>query len=76
MLIYKGKVDRAIARRELPMHDPTSVYACQAFAWMDKVCMLQWVKEILKTYLAVNLPPPGIVLVILLDAYQCHMMHR
>ena len=36
--------------------------------------MLQWVKEILKLHQAVNLPPPGIVPIILLDAYQCHMM--
>ena len=29
-------------------------------------------QEVLKPYLAVNLPPPGIVPVILLDVYQCH----
>jgi hypothetical protein len=33
-----------------------------------------WVNQILDPYLVVNLPPPGIQLVILLDAYQCHMM--
>jgi hypothetical protein len=36
---------------------------------MDEVCMLRWVDKILKPYLQVNLPPPGIVPVILLDAY-------
>ena len=41
---------------------------------MDEVCMLRWVDEILKPYLQVNPPPPGIVPVILLDAYRCHMM--
>jgi hypothetical protein len=41
---------------------------------MDEVCMLRWVDEILKPYLKVNPPPPGIVPVILLDAYRCHMM--
>ncbi len=41
---------------------------------MDEVCMLRWVEEILKPYLAINPPPLGIVPVILLDAYQCHMM--
>ena len=45
-----------------------------ASMWMDKVCMLRWVKEVLKPYLAVNPPPPDIIMVILLDAYQCHMM--
>ncbi len=41
---------------------------------MDKVCMLRWIEEVLKLYLVVNPPPPGIVPVILLHAYQCHMM--
>ncbi len=36
--------------------------------------MLRWIEEVLKPYLAVNPPPPGIVPVILLNAYQCHMM--
>jgi hypothetical protein len=74
MLIYKGKAKGLIATRELKHHDPTLVYACQDAAWMDEVCMLRWVKEILKPYLAVNPPPLGIMPVILLDAYRCHMM--
>ncbi len=41
---------------------------------MNEVCMLRWVDEILKPYLKVNSPPPGIAPVILLDAYRCHMM--
>jgi len=36
MLIYKGKVTGLIARREFQQHDPTSIYACQAAAWMDR----------------------------------------
>ena len=37
--------------------------------------MLKWVEEILKPYLAGNPPPPGIIpVMILLDAYRCHMM--
>ncbi len=36
--------------------------------------MLWWVDEILKPYLKCNPPPPGIMPIILLDAYQCHMM--
>ena len=74
MLIYKGKATGRIARREFDRHDPTSIYACQAAAWMGKVCMLRWIEEILKPYLVVNPPPPGIIPVILLDAYRCHMM--
>ncbi len=74
MLIYKGKSAGDIATRELKHHDPTSVYACQDSTWMDEVCMLRWVDEILKPYLKYNPPPPGIVPLILLDAYRCHMM--
>ena len=74
MLIYKGKATGLIATREFQRHDPTSIYACQAAAWMDEVCMLRWIEEVLKPYLVVNPPPPGIVPVILLDAYRCHMM--
>jgi hypothetical protein len=74
MLIYKGKATGMIATREFPQHDPTSIYACQAAAWMDELCMLRWIDEVLKPYLVVNRPPPGIVSVILLNAYRCHMM--
>ena len=41
---------------------------------MDERCMMLWVDQILGPYLAVNLLPPGIQPVILLDAYRCHMM--
>jgi len=74
MLIYKGKATGKIAKTEFVRHDPTSIYACQAAAWMDETCMLRWIDEVLKPYLVVNRPPPGIVPVILLDAYRCHMM--
>ncbi len=50
MLIYKGKLTGCIAMREFKHHDPLSVYACQDAAWMDKVCMLRWVEEVLKLY--------------------------
>jgi hypothetical protein len=74
MMIYKGKAMGTIVTREFQHHDPSSLYACQDAAWMDEVCMLRWVNEILKPYLIVNPPPPCIVPVILLDAYRCHMM--
>jgi hypothetical protein len=74
MMIYKGKAKGHIATREFQHHNSSSLYACQDAAWMDEVCMLRWVDEIIKPYLKVNPPPPGIVPVILLDAYRCHMM--
>ena len=63
-----------IVQRELPQLNPTSIYACQEAAWMDKCCMLIWVEQILGPYLVVNMPPPGVQPVILLISYQCHMM--
>jgi hypothetical protein len=74
MMIYKGKVKGHITTREFQHHDLLSLYACQDAAWMDEVCMLRWVDKIIKPYLKVNPPPPGIVPGILLDAYRCHMM--
>jgi hypothetical protein len=74
MMIYKGKAKGTIVTREFQHHDPSLLYACQDAAWMDEVCMLRLVNKILKPYLKVSPPPPGIVPVILLDAYRCHMM--
>ena len=39
MVIFKGKPDGKIVQRELPTFDPTSIYACQDAAWMDKRAM-------------------------------------
>ncbi len=74
MIIFKGKPDGLIARRELPTLDPTSIYACQDAAWMDERCMLTWVNEVLHAYLVANPPPEGVQPVLLLDSYRCHMM--
>jgi hypothetical protein len=69
MIIFKGKLNGKIAKTEFKKIDPTSVYACQDAAWMDKRCMLMWVEQIFALYLLANPPPPCIQLVILLDAY-------
>jgi hypothetical protein len=74
MIIYKGKPHGHITTKELPIYDPTSVYACQEATWMDERRMLIWVDQVLSPYLVVNLPPPGIQPVILLNSYRCHMM--
>ena len=74
MIIFKGKPDGQIARRELPTLDPTSIYACQDAAWMDERCMLIWVDEVFSAYLVANPPPEGVQPVLLLDSYRCHMM--
>jgi hypothetical protein len=74
MIILKSKPGGMIEKKELPKFNPSSVYACHDAAWMDEWCMILWVDQILGPYLTVNLPPPGIQPVILLEAYRCHMM--
>ena len=39
---------------------------------MDVRVMLRWVEDVLAPYVA--LAPPGIIPVILLDSYRCHIM--
>jgi hypothetical protein len=39
---------------------------------MDKRVMHLWIDKILTPY--INQAPPGIVLLLLLDSYHCHMM--
>ncbi len=72
MIIFKGVRDRRIVQREFPNFPPVCVYACQKNAWMDEIAMLQWVDEILKPYLSTC--PEGIVPLMILDSYRCHMM--
>jgi hypothetical protein len=74
MIIFKGSPKGRIVKKELPTLDPTCFYRCQKAAWMDEDCMLAWVDLVLKKYLVDNPPPPGVVPVILLDSYRCHMM--
>jgi hypothetical protein len=61
-----------ITQQELKTFDPSAFDACQKAAWMDKNCMIQWVTLVLKEYLRVNPPPPGILLVLILDPRRCH----
>jgi transposase len=57
MIVFKGEANGHIAKKELPTHDPTSIYACQKAAWMDERCMKMWVDQILAPYLSTNPPP-------------------
>jgi hypothetical protein len=74
MKIFKGKPNGKIVTYKFKNFDPTSIYACQDATWMDEQCMLIWVEQIFAPYIWANPPPPGIQPVILLNAYQCHMM--
>jgi hypothetical protein len=46
MIFFKGKLNGKIAKYELKNFNPTSIYACQDAAWMDKRCMVMWVEKI------------------------------
>ena len=72
MVVYKGTENNTIKKRELPNHHPTCIYETQENAWMDERVMLRWVEEVLTPYVA--LAPPGIIPIILLDSYRCHVM--
>jgi hypothetical protein len=72
MVVYKGTENCTIMKRELQHHHPTCIYETQENAWIDERVMLRWVEDVLVPYVA--LAPPGIIPLILLDSYCCHIM--
>ena len=72
ILIYKGAKNGRIVKKEFPTFDKSKYYACQENAWMDERVMLLWVEKVLKPY--VESAPEGIVPLLLLDFYHCHVM--
>jgi hypothetical protein len=74
MIIFKGTLRGIVAQKELKTFNPSTFYACQKLVWMDETCMIWCVQLVLKEYLRTNPPLPGVVLVLILDAYQCHLM--
>jgi len=72
MVVYEGTKNGMIKKRELQHHHPTCIYETQENAWMDERLMLRWVEDVLAPYVA--LAPPGIIPIILLDSYRCHIM--
>ena len=71
-LIFKGVPKGRIASRELPTFNKECLYACQENAWMDEEMMLVWVEKVLKSYVMICLD--GIVPLLFLDSFRCHMM--
>jgi len=72
LLVFKGKPNGRIAKTEFPTFSNEIEYACQDSAWMDEGVMLQWAQKCLKPY--VDTAPEGVIPVLLLDSYRCHMM--
>ncbi len=73
-LVFKGKPDGRIAKKEFPsgVYPDGYFYKCQANAWMDEEVMIAWVNEMLAPYVATA--PNHVVPILILDIYRCHMM--
>lgn len=74
MVVVKGAPKGRICTREFPSYPEEwgMYYAAQKNAWMDEDVMLRWVDEVLAP--DVKNAPEGIVPILFLDSYRCHMM--
>jgi hypothetical protein len=72
LLVFKGARNGRIVQREFPAFPNDMLYSCQPNAWMDEEVMLMWVEQILGPY--VSTAPDGVVPILFLDSYRCHMM--
>ena len=72
LMVFKGKPNGRIVTREFPEFPYGILYTCQDNAWMDEKVMLQWVEKILKPY--VDDAPDGVIPILFLDSYRCHIM--
>jgi hypothetical protein len=71
-LVFKGKPDGRIAKKEFKTYPNTPFYKCQEAAWMDEEVMIVWVNKVLAPY--VTTAPDHVVPILILDMYRCHMM--
>ena len=72
MLIFKGTENGWIAKNEFPKFLPSCKHYCQENAWIDERAIIKWVENILKPF--IEMAPENVVLLLVLDSYQCHMM--
>jgi hypothetical protein len=72
LLVFKGARNGRIVQREFPTFPNDMLYSCQPNAWMDEEVMLLWVEQVLGPYVATA--PDGVVPILFLDSYRCHMM--
>jgi hypothetical protein len=71
-LVFKGKPDGCIAKKEFKTYPNTHFYKCQEAAWMNEEVMIVWVNKVLAPYVA--MAPDHVVPILILDMYRCHMM--
>lgn len=69
--VYKGKRGGRICR-EFNDYPEGAYYAVQERAWMDEECMIEWIDKVIKPW--AESAPDGIVPMLLLDSYRCHLM--
>ena len=72
LVVFKGKPGGRIAQREFATYPNELIHACQENAWMNEKVMLMSVDTILKPYVMTG--PDGVVPIVFLDSYRCHMM--
>jgi hypothetical protein len=70
-LVFKGKPDGRIAKKEFKTYPNTHFYKCQEAAWMDEEVMIAWVNKVLAPYVVTALD--HVVPILILDMYRCHM---
>ena len=72
MLIYNETQKDQIANKEFPYFSPGCKYYFQENARMDDCAMIEWVENILKSY--IEMAPENIIQLLVLGSYQCHMI--
>jgi hypothetical protein len=71
-VVFKGKPNGHITKKEFATFPTSHHYHCQDVAWMDEAVMLAWVDQVLRPN--VETAPDDIVPILILGSYQCHMM--
>jgi hypothetical protein len=72
VVVFKGKANGRIVKKEFATFPTSHHYHCQDAAWMDETVKLAWVDQVLRPY--VETAPEDIIPIIILDSYRCHMM--
>jgi hypothetical protein len=72
MLIFKGASNGRIAKQEFGTYPDSGQFLNKKYAWMDEDMMHLWIDQVLVPWKMTK--PPGVVPILVLDAYHIHMM--
>jgi hypothetical protein len=72
MVVYQGAPRGCIALRKLPLHPHERHYAMQKKAWFEEAVMLDWVENVLASYVATA--PAGMIPIVFLDSFKVHLL--